>query len=62
MCEYGRGLPRDDVEAYAWYSLAAAQGDGASAERRTLLVERMSAEQVQAGRARAQAWVARRGR
>jgi hypothetical protein len=27
MCETGRGLPKDDVQAAKWYTLAAEQGD-----------------------------------
>ncbi len=27
MYEYGRGIQKDDVKAFEWYSKAAAQGD-----------------------------------
>ena len=26
MYQYGKGVPQDDVQAYAWYNLAAAAG------------------------------------
>ena len=33
MCHNGQGVPKDSVLAYAWFNLAAAQGDEFNAEK-----------------------------
>ena len=42
----GRGVPQDDVEAYAWWNLAAAQGIKAAAKGRDIALEGMTPAQV----------------
>ena len=46
MYEDGMGVSQDYVTAYAWYNLAAAQGNENARELRTMLLDRMTREQV----------------
>ena len=46
----GRGVPEDSVQAYAWFNIAAAQGDDSAEHGKKLIAESMTREQ----RARAQ--------
>ena len=46
----GEGVPEDDVQAYAWYNIAAAQGNDNAEHNKQLIARSMTREQ----RARAQ--------
>jgi TPR repeat protein len=46
MYEDGEGVPEDDVLAYMWYNLAAAQAAFGGAEGKDRLEERMTREQI----------------
>ena len=50
MYDEGTGVPEDDVEAYAWFNIAAAQGNELAKENKERVDEAMTNE----GRARAQ--------
>ena len=50
MYAIGRGVPQDDVQAYAWLNVAAAQGDTPASKARDVVAQRMTPE----ARARAQ--------
>jgi len=56
----GQGVPADLVEAYKWLSLAAAQGLPDASTARKELHKRMTREQVNDGRRRAEAFTAPR--
>ena len=53
MYELGLGVPRDPVEAYAWYENAVLDGDGFAARLRDELVSRMAPGDVPKAEARA---------
>ena len=46
MYDKGEGVPEDYVKAYAWFNLAAAQGQEDAVKAKDSLRERMTAEQV----------------
>ena len=46
MYEWGTGVPKDYVAAYAWYSLAAYNGAESGAKNRDLLAKEMTPEQI----------------
>ena len=46
MCHTGDALPKDYVAAYAWYSLAAFDGDEIGAESRDEVAKQMTPEQI----------------
>jgi TPR repeat protein len=56
MCAEGEGGPRDFVEAYKWFTLAAAQGIKNGAEARDALIPRMTPAQLEAAKKRATDW------
>jgi TPR repeat protein len=41
----GKGTPRDEVKAHAWFSLAAAQGEALAGRRKALVAVHLSAGQ-----------------
>ncbi|UCE89527.1 MAG: sel1 repeat family protein [Pseudomonadota bacterium] len=51
----GRGARGDSVEAYAWLTLAMAQGDNDAELLRQIVMESMTVAEVQAGERRAEA-------
>lgn len=53
-CGNGNGVPQNDVAAYAWFSLAAAQGNENAAEHKYIIAKRFTPEQ----RGKAQALIA----
>ena len=61
MYATGEGVPRDLVEAYKWFTLAAErqtkQESEATARNLDALTSKMTAEQVAAGRQRAHDWM-----
>jgi uncharacterized protein len=48
----GQGEPNDPVEAYAWFSLAAMQGNASAQKNLDVLRNRLPAEQLQVGNKR----------
>jgi TPR repeat protein len=56
----GEGVPQDDLEAYVWLSLAAAQGHEISSQARDDAAERMSRAEIVEGQRRAAAFVAKK--
>ena len=46
MYSLGRGIPEDDVEAYAWMILATAQGNKEAVKGKNVLRPKLTAEQV----------------
>ena len=42
----GRGVPKDNVLAYHWFTLAAAQGNDAARRANALAQHKMTAEQI----------------
>jgi TPR repeat protein len=56
----GEGVPENDIEAYKWFSVAAAHGWKGCAEQRDSLAQSMSREEVVEGQRRAAAFVAKK--
>jgi TPR repeat protein len=56
--DYGKGIPKDYVQAYMWYNLAAATEKSVdlAAEFRDTLAHSMTREQIAEGQRRAAAW------
>jgi len=54
----GRGVPQDPVQAYMWYSLAAAQGYTEAGNRMNALGKQMTPAQVSEAQRRASDWAA----
>ena len=46
MYDKGEGMPEDYVKAYAWFNLAAAQGQEDAVKAKDSLREKMTTEQV----------------
>ena len=55
MYRLGRGVPKNDIEAYAWLLLAKANGIKESSEKISDIEKRLTAEQMEKGKARAAA-------
>ena len=53
MHDEGKGMPKNSIEAYAWYLLAKANGNEESSKKIFSLEERLTAEQIEKGEARA---------
>src|SRR5439155_17719707 len=49
----GRGVQQDYIEAYKWFSLAAAQGDADAIRYRDYLISLMTQQQIDEGQRRA---------
>lgn len=47
-----RGAPKDEVEAYKWWLLAAAQGDKEAIKAVAMIEPRLSKEQITEGKKR----------
>lgn len=60
MCAAGEGGPSDPIVAYMWFSLAAAQGNAAGREARDALAQRLTPDQLAAGRKWALEWEPKR--
>jgi TPR repeat protein len=56
----GKGVAPDPVEAYKWLSVAAAQKMRDAAQARDILKRSMTREQINEGRRRADAFVAKK--
>ena len=48
MYRNGEGLPRDKVRAYAWTSIAAAQGNATAQKNKELAIKEMTRPQINA--------------
>jgi len=57
MYARGFGVPADDVLAYMWVNLAAAQGILSSRQSRDLLAERITREQIAEGQRLSTEWL-----
>ena len=49
----GEGVPKNDIESYAWFLLAKANGNERASEMISDLEKRLTAEQIEKGQARA---------
>jgi TPR repeat protein len=52
----GQGVPQNDVEAYKWFSLAAAQGASDAVKNRDIFRGRMTPVQIAEGQKLLAAW------
>jgi len=52
----GEGVPQNYVEAYKWWSLAAAQGDSGAAQNRDMVRDMMTPAQIAEGQKLSAAW------
>jgi TPR repeat protein len=57
MFKEGRGVPKDYVQAYKWFSLANAAGDLEAANNRDLIGERMTRDQLDQAQKVAKDWM-----
>ena len=53
---YGHGVPQSVVQAHAWWSMAAAQGDQGAIRHRDELATKMSASQIAEAERLAREW------
>lgn len=60
MYQNGTGVPKDNVEAYVWYSLAAASGDANAVRNRDAVAAGLSPEELSAARDRVREWKPKR--
>ena len=56
MYEKGKGVPKDYVAAYMWYTLAASRGSKKASNNRDLIAERMTSPQIAEAQRRARDW------
>jgi len=54
----GRGVPKDSVQAYRWYTLAASQGDDLAGKFKDHLEKSMTPEQLAQAQQMAERWKA----
>jgi TPR repeat protein len=52
----GRGVPRDYIQAYMWFSLAGASGDADGIKKRDIVAGQMTAEQTAEAQRLAREW------
>ena len=52
MSDNGEGVIEDDVEAYAWFNVAAAKGQKQAADNRDKIKKTMTPEQIAEGQKR----------
>jgi TPR repeat protein len=52
----GRGVPRDFVEAYKWFNIAAAAGNVDARQHRDRIMQRMTPAQIEEGQRRSAEW------
>ena len=53
----GRGVPEDDVLAYMWWNLAAAQGNEDAQEDKDRIEQQMTREQIAEGQRLSREWI-----
>ncbi len=58
----GRGVPKDSVQAYRWYTLAADQGDDLAEKFKDHLAKSMTLDQLAEAQRLAREWTAKGGR
>jgi TPR repeat protein len=46
LYDHGKGVPKDTVQAYMWYDLAASNGDEGGKKNRDLIAKEMTPEQI----------------
>ena len=54
----GRGVPKDSVQAYAWYTLAAGQGDDLAGKFKDHLEKSMTLDELAVAQRKAREWKA----
>ncbi len=59
MSSQGRGVPKDSVQAYRWYTLAASQGDDLAEKFKDFLEKSMTLEQLAEAQRLAREWKAK---
>ncbi|MBU1249289.1 MAG: SEL1-like repeat protein [Proteobacteria bacterium] len=52
----GEGVPKDDVEAYKWFNLSAAQGNSDASNNRDIIFKTMTRAQIQKGQQLSKEW------
>ena len=57
MYALGEGIPEDDVLAYMWANLAAAQGHENAQEIQHIIEERMTREQIAEAQRMSREWI-----
>jgi TPR repeat protein len=62
MYEDGRGVPRDYVQAYKWYSLTSSQGDQTFLILRIRIAEQMTPAQIAKAQKLTREWQSTRGK
>ncbi len=56
MSSQGRGVPKDSVQAYKWYTLATGQGDDLAEKFKNHLAKSMTLDQLAEAQRLARAW------
>ncbi len=56
MYSQGQGVPKDDVQAYGWYTLAGGQGNDLAEEFKNHLEQSMTLDQLAEAQRRAREW------
>ncbi len=56
MSSQGRGVPKDSVQAYVWYTLAASQGDDLAEKFKAHLEKSMTLDQLAEAQRLAREW------
>ena len=59
MSSQGRGVPKDYVQAYRWYTLAAGQGDDLAEEFKDHLAKSMTLDELAEAQRLAREWTAK---
>ncbi len=62
MYEYGEGVPQDDVQAYMWLSLAAAQGNELARKARDIVAKKMTPAELAEAQRLAREWTPKQWR
>ena len=57
MCSNGEGVRRDDVRAYMWFNLAAAQGNEVAQGNKDRAESRMTREQIAEAQRMSREWI-----
>jgi uncharacterized protein len=59
MYSNGEGVPEDNVLAYMWFNLAAAQGDEDAQRGKVMISENMTKEQIAEAQKLSREWLAK---
>jgi localization factor PodJL len=57
LYQEGSGVPKSEIEAYVWYTIAGAQGDTMAVQRADILAREMSEPQIEQAKSRVKAYV-----